>query len=239
MLLAYIDEAGNTGTDLTDISQPVHYLGALLVPEGAWQATKAGVEAIRQFAIERGFDEEVSCELHGTEILQAPKRSGWRALPLADRLTVFDLAMQVIERNGMSLVIGGCDKLLLAKRYSNPAHPHGLAAWLCLERVAMYAKAKQQLVVLIADDGPPAHKQLVRSTLDDYRVNGAPFGPTRDLSMLVDTVHFLDSAASPHIQLCDILLFIQQRYRMKKDPRFEDLWFRCNRVVKGSSILPY
>lgn len=239
MLLAYIDEAGNTGTDLKDPDQPVHYVGALLIPEASWQSTKTGLQAIRAFAVEKGFNGAEECELHGTQILQAPKGSGWKALTLADRLSIFDMAMTVAEKNGLSLVLGRCNKPLLAQRYTHPAHPHGVAAWLCLERIAIYAASQHQLVVLVADDGPPAHKALVRSTLDDYRKNGAPFGPTRDFSMLLDTVHFLDSRASPHIQLCDILLFIQQRYKQKQDKRFEALYYRCNQIIKGSSTIPY
>lgn len=44
MHLIYIDESGNTGRNLSDTSQPVFVLGALVVPETEWQAIEADLE---------------------------------------------------------------------------------------------------------------------------------------------------------------------------------------------------
>jgi hypothetical protein len=166
MLLAYMDEAGNTGRDLKDKTQPIHYIGALLVAEIQWQAVHKGLQEILKFAKLHGFHEESDCELHGAEIFQGKK--GWNDLSLEDRLNVFDLALKVAEDNVLRLVVGACNKPLLDQRYKSPFHPHEFAAWLCLEKVAQYAKSTDQLVVLIGDDGPPAHKKLVRDTLEHY-----------------------------------------------------------------------
>ena len=38
MHLIYLDESGQTGTNLRDTFQPVFALGALVVPESAWLA---------------------------------------------------------------------------------------------------------------------------------------------------------------------------------------------------------
>lgn len=44
MYLIYFDESGNSGTNLADPQQPVFVLGALIVPETAWQAIEAELE---------------------------------------------------------------------------------------------------------------------------------------------------------------------------------------------------
>ena len=38
MHLVYLDESGNTGTDLKNAQQPVFALAALIVPEACWQS---------------------------------------------------------------------------------------------------------------------------------------------------------------------------------------------------------
>jgi len=35
--LVYLDESGNTGTNLNDTEQPIFLLAALIVPEAVWQ----------------------------------------------------------------------------------------------------------------------------------------------------------------------------------------------------------
>ena len=44
MHLIYFDESGNSGTNLADPQQPVFVLGALIVPENAWQAVETDLE---------------------------------------------------------------------------------------------------------------------------------------------------------------------------------------------------
>ncbi|NYF79482.1 DUF3800 domain-containing protein [Granulicella arctica] len=236
MICAYLDETGNTGNDLTDLSQPVHYVGALLVPETVWAATKAGVDEVKEFAYSRGFTDD-TCELHGKEILHGSK--GWRRVSVADRLSILTQCVEVMEKNDLRLVSGGCNKVLLRERYAHPEHPHSIALWLCLERIATYARQRNQLAVMIADDCSSDHKELSHKTLVRYRTHGAPFGPTIDFSRLIDTIHFMPSHDSAHIQLCDVAMYINQRYRMKKDFRIQQLWYRCNNLYMGSNVIPY
>jgi hypothetical protein len=238
VILAYLDETGNTGMDLSDATgQPYHWVGALLVPQDAWHSSKAAVEQIHAFASAKGFV-GADCELHGAEILHGLKN--WRAVSLTDRLQIFEMCVSVMETHALKLVSGGCNKKLLRERYSNPDHPHRIATWLCLERVARYAKARNDLAVLVADECSPDHKSLSRGALKSYRQFGAPFGPSIDLSCLLDTIHYMSSAESPHIQLCDIALFIRQRYDRKGDVRIRDLYHRCNRLYAVSSgVIPY
>ena len=237
MILAYLDETGNTGTDLRDSAgQPIHWVGALLVSQQVWHASKAEVEGIQAFAKSAGFPEK-ECELHGAEILHGTK--GWRTLSVANRLEVLTRAVLVMERYKLRLILGGCNKKLLQQRYVYPDHPHKIATWLCLERVARYVTAQGEAAILIADECSADMKKISRGALQDYRSDGAPFGPSVDLSCLLDTIHYMSSAASAHIQLCDIALFIRQRSEISKDARVEELYRRTNQLISGTGIIPY
>ena len=238
MICAYLDESGNTGSDLRDDSQPLHHVGALLVPEEAWAKTKAAVSSIATLARRYGFPSERVCELHGKEMLHGSK--GWRKVSLADRLVLLSQCLDVIEHHGLSMVAGGCNKRLLRERYLKPEHPHSLALWLCLERVARVAKQRNQLAIMVADDCSNSHKDLSRTTLLRYWEQGAPYGATVDFSSLIDIIHFMPSHDSPHIQLCDVVMYIQHRYRQTRDPKLQNLYYRCNRLYATDiGVMPY
>ena len=138
MILAYLDESENTGGDLSDQVQPFHFVGAVLVSEGAWLATKIAMEQIVEFAIQYGHDSvPATCELHGKEIWQGNK--GWRRISTEVRPEVLSRCVSVMDREGLRIVRAGCNKRLLRDRYTHPAHPHSIALWLCLERGARVA----------------------------------------------------------------------------------------------------
>lgn len=237
MILAYLDETGNTGTDLRDSAgQPIHWVGALLVPQQVWHASKADVEDIQAFAKNAGFLEK-ECELHGAEILHGT--NGWRALSVANRLEVLTRAVLAMEKHKLRLILGGCNKKLLRQRYVHPDHPHKVATWLCLERVARYVNAHGEAAILIADECSADMKKISRGALQDYRLDGAPFGPNVDLSCLLDTIHYMSSTTSAHIQLCDVALFVRQRFEFSKDARVEGLYERTTRLIEGIGMIPY
>ncbi len=76
MHLIYLDESGNTGTNLSDPQQPVFVLAALIVPEAVWlNLEKRLVESIQKYFPERPHDFEV----HANELLNP--RGFFRAFP--------------------------------------------------------------------------------------------------------------------------------------------------------------
>jgi Protein of unknown function (DUF3800) len=66
MHLIYIDESGNTGTNLTDPHQPIFLLCALVVPESQWLAVENSLVA----ELEAHFpNRPESFEVHANEII--------------------------------------------------------------------------------------------------------------------------------------------------------------------------
>jgi len=64
--LVYLDETGNTGTDLNDTQQPIFLLGALVVPEAHCQS----LESDLNHAIEQHFPliAEDGLEIHAADL---------------------------------------------------------------------------------------------------------------------------------------------------------------------------
>jgi hypothetical protein len=238
MLCAYIDDAGNTGKNLSDATQPIHYVGALAVPEVQWAGVASDLKAVRKDARQSGYKGKV-LEFHGTEVFQARKGSGWESVKFTDRLRIYESCLKIISARDLWIVIGCCDKPKLKSRYTAPEHPHALAMWLCLERIAKYANSAGTLTMMVADDCSDGVKSISRKVLADYRVRGAPFGMTLDFSNLIDTIHFMNSAESAHIQLCDMALFAIRRFEATKDPKIQSLANTALARVRDRGTMPY
>lgn len=210
MVCAYLDDAGNTGDDLECKEQPIHYNGASLFNDQAWSGIRVGLSDLAKHARKKGFRKE-RLEFHGLDLFQGTDRSGWGDVPRASRMDIYHQCLDLASRHQVRLVLGCCDKLKLKRKYSKPEHPHAIAMWLCLERIARYAKSQQSLAYVVADNGSPAAKEISVKVLNDYRKKGAPFGGTVDFSRLIDTIHFMDSRESYHLQLCDLALYSIRR----------------------------
>src|SRR3954468_9136481 len=85
--LIYLDESGQTGTNLRDTVQPVFVLGALVVAEACWLA----LEAVLQDPIEKSFPgpRPADFEIHATEISN-PRSSYFKSLAISHRLAFRD-----------------------------------------------------------------------------------------------------------------------------------------------------
>lgn len=83
MHLIYLDESGQTGTNLRDTFQPVFVLGALVVPESVWLELEKDLQA----AIETSFPapRPDDFEIHATEISN-PRNGYFKQFPIAHRL---------------------------------------------------------------------------------------------------------------------------------------------------------
>jgi hypothetical protein len=104
---------------------------------------------------------------------------------------------------------------------------------------------------IVADDGARSTKQIARKGLEDYRRNGPPFGTKKDISRIIDTIHFMNSRESPHLQICDLCLWIIERWRalsidakiaMERDdgiPTLGDLYQKVAARVTDSMTFPY
>lgn len=231
MLCAYIDDSGNTGARLNDPEQPFHYVGAIIVPEIAWMGLKTSLTRVAKDALGTVPD---SFEFHGSELYRG--KGVWKHTSLADRMDIYRECLSLLNVYDIDIVYGRCDKKLM-QRYTRPFHPHYIAFWLCLEGIAKYMAARDELGFIVADDSEEGTRKVARKVLRDYRKK-APFGMAVDVSRVIDTVHFMSSIESPHIQLCDLALFVIRRKQVFNDDRYGLAELVMRRIRDGRTF-PY
>ena len=211
MLCAYLDETGNTGSNLNDPLQRYHTVGAVVIPEQSWDLLRSDLQAIAVGALGKRKATDPGFEFHGNQLFTG--NGAWAVIRNRDdRMKIFAECLSLLKKHKLAITYGRCDKKKL-RHYSDPMHPHEVSFWLALERIGNLFALQDSLGFIVADDGARSTKQIARSGLDSYRKSGPPFGKKADISRIIDTVHFMNSAESPHLQICDLCLWVIQRYK--------------------------
>ncbi len=236
MFGVYIDDAGNTGSDLDTLQQPFHFVGALLVPAEAWLAGREGL-----LDIMRSLPESVrnagDFELHGYHAYRG--QGPWRRMDQASRELAYSRCLALLSKMGMSLIYGCCDKKRL-RTHETRLHPHAVGMWLCLEQVAEFLNQRggQDIGFLVADNGASDINRSARQMLRTLRTAGPPVGKPVDMGRLIDDIHFMDSRDSLYLQLCDMALYAAKRWIVNRDP-MNGLAARAIELRLTSRVFPH
>lgn len=233
MIAVYMDESGNTGTRLNDPAQPFHHIGALVVPEAQWRGIRDAMQAVCDHVTQWGLD---SPEFHGNLLFHGNKE--WAVLTEPQRIAIYEQCAAILESHDVFMVIGSADKSRL-NRYPDPMDPRDVAFWMALEQLAQATALHNELVFVVADDTDAETRQRIRNLLARYRRAGPPFGSPVDVGHIIDTVHFMNSRDSLHLQLCDLALFGFHRMRAKNNGSFSDVFRRMYNRVRYRRAFPY
>ncbi|MDG4763701.1 DUF3800 domain-containing protein [Solwaraspora sp. WMMD406] len=114
-----------------------------------------------------------------------------------------------VAAHDVTITLRGVDRTGLAKRYTSPKPAHDIVLSHLLERVDAYAAKEQQLALVIADkvDNPARH----RADLTRYRTDGTGGYRSRQITRIVDTLHFAPSHSSRLVQAVDLVTFLHRR----------------------------
>ncbi len=110
MHLVYLDESGNTGTNLNDSEQLIFLLAALIVPEAVWQPLERDLE--------QAITRHVSTMPEGQEIHATDLRSGrgaFKGISVETRIALRDEWLRIAARHELKVVY----RALAKKRYQN------------------------------------------------------------------------------------------------------------------------
>ena len=206
MHLIYLDESGNTGNNLGDSEQPIFLLGALIVPEGCWQALERDLE----MDLEQRFPEIAStgAEMHSSDLRAG--RGVFKGVPVPDRIALRDSWLEIAHRHDLKFVCRSIEK----KKFQHWVHgtfgsgvsinPY-IAAFPLVALVVNEFLANLPVKALgsfISDE----NKEIVADIEKSIRQLRLAAGPLR-LSQVVEKVFFIDSAKSRILQLCDLCAF--------------------------------
>ena len=216
MHLIYLDESGNTGNNLTDPTQPIFVLCALIVPEDRWLPVETALEAV----IEKFFPSPrpADFEVHANEIINA--RSYFRQFAIQHRLDFFAALAGVAQSHDLKLIY----RALAKKRYARwlaeafgpgvVINPHVAAFPLVAQVINAYLKGLPDapLGILISDE----NKEVVRDVEKSIRtLRGGGSGALR-LDRIVEKGFFIESSKSILLQLCDLCAYGVRRMEEQK-----------------------
>lgn len=216
MHLIYLDESGQTGTNLKDTAQPVFVLGALVVPEICWLALEKDLQA----AIEKSFPppRPDDFEVHATEISN-PRKGHFKAFSIAHRLAFRDEWFRIAQKHALKLVYRGISKKRFADWTQNTfgsgvaINPH-VAAFPLVARVVddlLKSLPDAPLGIFISDE----NREVVGDVEKAIRFFRGTAGDLR-LGQIIEKGFFIESEKSLVLQLCDLCVYTARRREEKK-----------------------
>ncbi|WP_051653027.1 DUF3800 domain-containing protein [Kitasatospora cheerisanensis] len=229
MLLTYVDES---------YSDTAYYIAALLCPDTeAISLAKALDKVVAEAAC--SYDVPAGAELHGHDIFQA--KGHWKKMgPLVRaRIGVYNGAFQAVADHDVKIIIRGVDLAGLQRRYGdNHDAPHSIVLTHLLERVEEYARSQNEFALMIADEVPG--QDGYRDELAYYKSVGTWGYRAKQLTRIVDTMHFAPSRASRLVQAADLIAYLHRRISSQADVddrarrANEKLWERIQPKVQHS-----
>jgi hypothetical protein len=210
-----------------------------MVPESSWVPLSQNLRDIAESVLGAKINDP-RFEFHGHQLWGGT--GPWRGIDRADRMMIYRICLELLNEHQIVLCYGRANKKLL-KAYPKPMHPHEVSFWLCLEQCANHLNASKELGFLVADECSQDLKKIARKGLAEYRETGPRFGRPTDISRIIDTVHFMNSVTSPHLQMCDLCMFIIRRFqdRSLADPDDDLIEFNATirKRTRGARTFPY
>lgn len=205
MHLVYLDESGNSGTNLSDAQQPVFVLGALLVGEEKWHALEKAIEGV----IAEFFPPPRPLEF---EIHAAGLRNGkgfFRQFSVAHRLAFRDRCLTIAVETNLTFVYRAIEKKRFLKWLVQNfgegilINPHVVAFPLVAQVVNAFLSGEaQDYGVLISDENVEISPDIEKTTQFLRGVQGK-----LNLDRIIEKGFFIDSRKSWILQLCDLVTF--------------------------------
>lgn len=232
--LIYLDEAGNTGTNLDDLTQPIHVVCGVIIRDSEWLSIENQVNQLISYLIPRAADRE-DFEFHTCDIFQGHGFfKGWRWDARVDALTRL---LAIIVDNNLPIIYGAVHKQDHKAKYAFPAAPHDISFLLCAERVERWFKnrASDDVGMFIADETKA--KSDMKKSLKEYRKIIALGGRGDRLEHIIDTIHFADSRETYGIQLADAANYIIKR-RLLENARALPFYEQISGNIYAGRLLP-
>jgi hypothetical protein len=111
MYLVYVDESGNTGGNLLDPQQPVHFLAAVFVSEEMWQTGYGQWRAVVRPVAERSCAAArlaLPGELHAVHVYHGS--GAFRGVPREERQRIITAVLRMLPEYRLDVVYSACSK---------------------------------------------------------------------------------------------------------------------------------
>jgi hypothetical protein len=220
VLLTYVDES---------YTKDRYWIAGLMCPDHAIRPLSSALDEVMKRAAASYDSVSWESELHGYDLFHG--EANW--LPLKKlhraRIGIYADALTAIATHPVEVFIRGVNSRGLRMRYATPQHPHAVVMGHLLERIDEHAAKTGDNVLVIADEVDEA--ATYRRDLWMFQQGATPGYRARQLTQIVDTIHFAPSQASRLLQAVDLIAFLYQRIdRGEVDARAKrannELWQR-------------
>jgi len=198
MRLLYYDEVKYDPPNQTS-----YWLGGISVPD----TSIPEIEELVNLISEEVFGTRVlnkETEFHGIEICRG--KGNFKNREVSERLEILDQLLKVITRDDIIRI-----KVLIHPEnlvYTNES-PAQIAFMYLIEQAEKHFTDSNSLGMIFGDYDEPAIGTTVAS-LSKFRKGGTKWARGKEISHIIDTVHFAKSHHSRLIQLADIFLYCNQ-----------------------------
>lgn len=215
MYLIYVDESGNSGSNLSDKQQPIFLLCAMILAEDRWLPLEMDLRAALDKFIPEPRSEKF--EVHGVEVRNGRQWMGDKTP--AERIAFRDQWMDLAAKHGVKIVYRAIEKVRYKKWITDtfPAgvviNPHVAAFALVSRVVDDYLKSlpKSPLGIFISDE----NKEIVGDVEKLIRLFRVEAGALR-MGQIVEKGFFIQSHKSLLIQLCDLFAICLRKHEEAK-----------------------
>ncbi len=200
----YIDETGSVGKGAA--RQPYLTLAAVLVPENAVRPLS---ETMRGVAFDHLGWIPDNFEFHGQEIWNGT--GFWSEKQPPDLIAAYEAVLGLLESLDLHIVHSSIDKAALHARYNGTADANAylLALQFLLEKIDVWGSQNR---VVVADETKEFQLRAIKMVADMQQWGGGEV-PGRTLTTVIDSLHFVQSNASPGVQMADLVAYVMQRSR--------------------------
>lgn len=217
MWLGYTDESGNTGSNLRDQDQPLHWMLTVGVPEDQVRALTLALDGV----VTTVGGRPSHAELHGSDLFGGSR--DWAGVAPEVRVSVYREALALLQVHDCFVAHASIDKMKMAGTSSMATAPHIMAFQFLSEKLDAYVGSLQdplrQRIMLIADE-TDEHGVFQADLISQMQRQVAGIGRGRTLLNVVDTVHFVDSKRNRGVQLADLAAYaVNRARRVQAKPR--------------------
>lgn len=200
--LTYIDETGSVGRGAK--KQALLTLAAAVVHEDKVQRL---TEAFRSLGWKHLGWLPSDFELHGNEIWNGTGH--WKGKSPTELLAVYEDAIAVLDEFAIDVSYASIHKQRLHDRYGGGADGNAylLALQFLLEKLERNYSSNK---ILIADEQKEHQLRAIKMVADLQDWGGGEV-PGVKLKTVIDSMHFVNSHASPGVQLADLVAYALQR----------------------------
>jgi len=210
MRLIYLDESGNTGTNLNDSQQPVFVLAALVVNDSGWQRLERDLtEVIHQYIP----DQPPDFEIHAQELRNG--KGFFAGVDLGVRMELRDSLLQLAVKHELTIFYRAINKLRF-KRWTEEVfgagvriNPH-VAAFPLVSMVVNEHLARlpgRELGIIVSDENFEVAHDVEKS----LRALRLAAGSLR-LDRIIERGFFINSRTSVVLQLCDLCAYAIRKH---------------------------